>query len=126
MPAKTTNDVEADFEIHVPRDSRLAIEHGSGLVQVRWVTGDIKASVRRGDILIWLPLGPYSIDAQTKFGIVSSELDGATGSRFLIGERFTRTSPAPSHRLDLRMGFGGITIRQIPPETEALQDAGTR
>jgi len=116
MQAKTTNDVQADYEIHVPRDSRLAIQHGEGLVQVRGVTGDIDASARRGDILLWLPLGAYSIDARTRFGTVSSELDGAAGNYYLIGEHFTRTSPAPSHRLTLRAGFGGITIRQIPPE----------
>jgi hypothetical protein len=116
MPAKTTNDVVADYEIHVPRDSRLAIRHGSGFVQVRGVTGDIQASASRGDILLWLPLGSYSIDAKTRFGTVSSELDGVAHDRLLVGERFARASPAPSHRLELRMGFGGITLRQIPPE----------
>jgi hypothetical protein len=116
MPAKTTNDVAADYEIHVPRDSRLAIRHGSGLVQVRGVTGDIQASASRGDILLWLPLGSYSVDAATRFGTVSSELDGAAHDRLLVGEHFRRASPAPSHHLELRMGFGGITLRQIPPE----------
>ena len=116
LPRTTTNDVEADYEIHVPRDSRLAIRHGSGLVQVRGVTGDIQASASRGDILLWLPLGSYSIDAATRFGIVSSELDGAARDRLLVGERFGRADPAPTHHLELRMGFGGITIRQIPPE----------
>jgi hypothetical protein len=126
LPANTTNDVNADYEIHVPRDSRLAIEHGSGLVQVRWVTGDIQASAKRGDILLWLPPGSYSIDAKTKFGIVSSELDGAARNRYLMGESYIRTEPAPSHKLDLHMGFGGITIRQIPPETEAMAPSGAR
>jgi len=116
LPANSTNDVVADYEIHVPRDSRLAIRHGSGLVQVRGVTGDIQASASRGDILLWLPLGAYSIDAKTRFGTVSSELDGVSHDRLLLGERFARASPAPSQRLDLRMGFGGITLRQNPPE----------
>lgn len=116
LPRTTTNDVDADYEIHVPRDSRLAIRHGVGFVQVRGVTGDIQASAGRADILLWLPLGAYSIDAKTKFGIVSSELDGTASDRYLVGEHFARPTPAPSHRLDLRVGFGGITIRQIPPE----------
>jgi hypothetical protein len=85
-------------------------------VQVRGVTGDIQASAGRADILLWLPLGAYSIDAKTKFGIVSSELDGAGSHRYLVGEHFARASPTPAHRVDLRVGFGGITIRQIPPE----------
>jgi hypothetical protein len=97
-----------------------------GLVQVHGVTGDIEANVRRGDLLLWLPPGAYSIDAMTKFGIVSSELEGAAKNRYLIGEHFTRTSPAPSHRLILHTGFGGITIRQIPAETGAVATAGTR
>ena len=116
LPRTTTNAVEADYEIHVPRDSRLAIRHGSGFVQVRGVTGDIQASASRGDILLWLPLGSYSIDAKTRFGTVSSELDGKAHDRLLVGERFARAGPAPAHHLELRMGFGGITIRQIPPE----------
>jgi hypothetical protein len=116
LPANTTNDVDADYEIHVPRDTRLVIEHGSGLVQVRWIAGDIQASARRGDILLWLPPGPYAIDATTKFGIISSELDGEAHTRFLVGEHFIRSAPAPSHQLKLHTGFGGITIRQIPPE----------
>ena len=116
LPANTTNDVNADYEIYVPRDTRLVIEHGSGLVQVRWIAGDIQASAKRGDILLWLPLGAYSIDATTKFGIVSSELDGEAHNRYLVGEHFIRSGPAPSHQLKLHTGFGGITIRQIPPE----------
>jgi len=116
LPRTTTNDVDADYEIHVPRDSRLAIQHRVGFVQVRGVTGDIQASAGRADILLWLPLGDYSIDAKTKFGIVSSDLGGTAHDRYLVGEHFARATPAPSHRLDLRVGFGGITIRQIPPE----------
>ena len=116
LPANKTNDVDADYEVHVPRDTRLVIEHGVGLVQVRRVNGDIQASAKRGDILLWLPLGTYSIDATTKFGIVSSELEGEAHNRYLVGERFIRSDPAPSHQLKLHTGFGGITIRQIPPE----------
>jgi hypothetical protein len=126
LPAYTTNDVNADYEIHVPRDARLDIRHGSGLVQVRWVTGDIEAKAKRGDILLWLPLGAYSIDATTKFGIVSSELEGEAHNSDLIGEHFVRSSPAPAHQLKLHMGFGGITIRQIPPETESPMAASPR
>jgi len=118
MPRTTTGGVLVEYEIHVPRDSRLAIHHGTGSVSVSGVTGDIEASAGRGDIMLWLPPGSYSIDAKTKLGNVSSEFEGAALSRYLIGQRFTRVNPPPSHRLYLRMGFGGITVKGILPETE--------
>ena len=115
----TTGGVMVQYEIYVPRDSRLAIHHGTGYVSVNDVAGDIDASVGRGDILLWLPPASYALDARTKFGIVSSDLDGAAHNRLLIGESFTRDNPPPSHRLHLRMGFGGITLKEILPESQA-------
>ena len=102
----------------VPRDSRLAIHHGTGMVSVSGVTGDIEASAGRGDIVLWLEPGAYSVDAKTKLGSVSSDLEGASLSQYLTGQHFTHVDPAPSRRLRLRMGFGGITIKQILPESE--------
>jgi hypothetical protein len=115
----TTGGVMIQYEIHVPRDSRLAIHHGTGIVSVNNVAGDIDARVGRGDIILWLPPGPYALDARTKFGIVSSDLEGAAHNSHLIGESFTRADPPPSHRLHLRMGFGGITLKEILPESQA-------
>ncbi len=69
--------------------------------------------------MLWLPPGPYSLDARTKFGIVSSDVEGAARNSHLIGESFTRADPPPSHRLRLRMGFGGITLKEILPESQA-------
>jgi len=68
--------------------------------------------------LLWLPAGTYSVDAKTKFGIVSSDLEGKALNQYLIGQRFTRVTPPAAHRIHLRMGFGGITIKEILPETE--------
>jgi hypothetical protein len=119
MPHTTTGGVLIEYEIHVPRDSRLAIHHGVGNVDVNGVTGDIEAHAGRGDIVLWLAPGSYSIDAKTKFGNVSSELEGAALNQYLIGQRFTRAATPPSHQLRLRMGFGGITIKGILPESEA-------
>jgi hypothetical protein len=115
----TTGGVGVEYEIHVPRDSRLAIHHGTGTVSVNDISGDIDARVGRGDILLWLPPGSYSLDARTKFGIVSSDLEGSARNHHLIGESFTRANPPPSHRLHLRMGFGGITLKEILPESQA-------
>lgn len=114
----TTHGVMAEYEIHVPRDSRLVIRHGTGTVSVNGVSGDIDARAGRGDILLWLPPGSYSLDARTKFGIVSSDLDGTAHNQYLIGESFTQPNPPPAHRLHLRMGFGGITLKKILPESQ--------
>jgi hypothetical protein len=118
LPSKTTNGVRAEYEIHVPRDSRLAIHHGTGLVSVIGVTGDIETRAGRGDVMLWLRPGSYSIDAKTKLGVVSSDFEGASLNQYLTGQHFTRVDPPPSHRLYLRMGFGGITIKEIFPESE--------
>jgi hypothetical protein len=116
LPRTTTAGVDLEYEIHVPRDSKLVIHHGTGSVSVTGVAGDIEATVGRGDIVLLLLPGSYSVDAKTRFGPVLSEFEGAALNQYLIGQYFTRTSPPPSHRLYLRMGFGGITIKEIQPE----------
>ena len=115
----TTGGVTVEYEIHVPRDSRLAIHHGTGSVSVSGVTGDIDARAGRGDILLWLPPGVYALDARTTFGVVSSDVAGAGHNKYLIGESFTQANPPPAHRLYLRMGFGGITLKEVLPESQA-------
>ena len=123
----TTAGVTAEVEVHVPRDTRLAIHHHTGYVFVSGVTGDIEVSVGRGDIvLMLLDSGSYSIDAKTKLGIVSSDFEGSALSRYLVGQRFVRTLTPPSQQLYLRMGFGGITIKAAPPEVEAPMTAVTK
>jgi hypothetical protein len=126
LRSTTTNGVRLEYEIHVPRDSRLAIHHGTGLVSVSGVTGDIEASAGRGDIMLWLRPGSYSIDAKTRLGVVASDLEGASVNQYLTGQRFTRVDPPPSHRLYLRMGFGGITIKGIFPESEVPATASAK
>ena len=122
----TAGGVTAEVEIHVPRDTRLSIHHHTGYVLVSGVTSDIEASADRGDIVLMLPdSGSYSIDARTKFGRVDSDFEGSALSRYLVGQRFERT-PTLSPKLYLRMGFGGITIKAVPPEAEAPMPAIAR
>jgi hypothetical protein len=114
----TTGSVGVEYQVHVPRESRLAIQHGTGYVFVNNVAGDIEASGRRGDLLLMLPgAAPYAIDAKSKFGTVSSDFEGAPKmARYRLGERYLSSGgPSPRH-IHLRMGFGGITIKAIPPE----------
>ena len=110
--------IPVDYEIRVPGDSRLQIRHGTGQVLVANITGDIEATGHRGDILLMLlDTAAYSIDAKTKVGVVTSDFAGDLHRRrYLLGERFA--GPPGSHRIYLRMGFGGITIKSVPPEAE--------
>jgi hypothetical protein len=127
LPAGTTNGVTAEFEIRVPRDSHLAIRHRVGYVFVNGVTGDIEATATRGDIMLMLrDSGTYSIDAKTKLGAVSSDFEGSVISSYMVGQRFTRALTPPSQHLFLRMGFGGITVKAVPPEGEAPVLARTK
>lgn len=118
--------VSVDYEIRVPRDSRLEIHHGTGQVLVANVSGDIQASGHRGDLLLLLPeTSSYAIDAKTKFGVVTSDFAGDVHlRRYLLGERLA--GPPASHRLYLRMGFGGITIKSVPQEAETPVTASAK
>jgi hypothetical protein len=118
--------VALKYEIHVPRESRLEIQHRTGYVFVNNVTGDIEASCRRGDILLMLPgAAAYAIDAKSKFGTISSDFEGsAKVTRYRLGERYI-TPNSSAHRLYLRMGFGGITIKAIPREAYAVPAPGS-
>jgi hypothetical protein len=94
------------------------IHHGVGYVLVSDMAADIEATAGRGDIVLMLrDTGAYTFDARSKFGTVISDFDGAPRlNLFRVGERYaTATSPA-SHRMYLRMGYGGITITAVPPE----------
>jgi hypothetical protein len=66
LPPTTKAGVTVDYQIHVPRDSRLVIHHDTGYVLVSAVRGDIEATSHTGDMIVMLPASdPYSIDAET-------------------------------------------------------------
>jgi hypothetical protein len=115
-----TNHVRIEYHVYVPRNSKLVIHHNVGLVSIAGVTGDIEAACHRGDIILWLPeSGKYAIDAKNKLGKVSSDFPGAALARFLVGQQFKESASPPAQRLYLRMGFGGITLKPILPESDA-------
>jgi hypothetical protein len=127
LPSKNRGGVMLEYHILVPRNSRLVIHHGIGDLLVRDVTGDIEAACRMGDILLWLSGSrTYSIDARSRAGTVSSDFSGAIRSHYLFGQTFSSLSPAPSQRLHLRVGFGGITIKPILPESETPPPASVK
>lgn len=107
-------DVVLEYRIRVPRNSNLVIHH-SGYIAVTNVTGNIDASDGRGDIVLMLPdLATYSIDAHTKLGVVSSDKPATQASADSGGS-------ARGRQLKLRMGFGGITIKELPREALASE-----
>jgi hypothetical protein len=116
MPKKTTLGVTVDCTVHVPRDSHLVVHQDHGYVWVSDVTNDIEVKSHTGDMILLLPdPGPYSIDARTRLGSVSSDVPGSGHKQFLVGTQFVHDSPAPAHRIFLRMGRGSITIKTGPP-----------
>lgn len=113
-----TRGVTLDYKVHVPRDSRLEVHHDHGYVWVSDVTGDIQVNSHTGDMIVMLPdPGPYSIDARTRLGRVSSDFTGSakTLGQLLVGSHFSYPSESGARRIYLRMGRGSITIKNGPP-----------
>ena len=116
-----------EYQIRVPRDSRLVIQHGPGSIFVSNVNGDVQATSSGGDILLLLPdSGTYSIDAKSKLGTVSSDFEGASHRRHIVGSGFARATPLPSPRIYIRTGIGGITIKAVSVEAQAPPAARPR
>jgi len=107
---------DADYVIRVPRNSRVIVTHANGYLGITGVAGDIEAHDRRGDIVLMLPdLAKCDIDARTKVGVVTSDAKGRMSNRRITGETFASGGQQTRH-LRLRMGFGGITIKELPAE----------
>jgi len=113
--------LHVDYQIHVPRDSRLLIHHEIGDVVVFDVSGGIEATTRIGDIVVQLPEpAHYTIDASARIGGVYSDFDDAHRER-LTGRQLTQDVPAadakaPARQVKLHVGLGGITIQKSSPE----------
>ena len=116
MPKTSKRGITVEYKVLVPRDSRVTVHQDNGYVWVSDVRGDIEVDSHTGDMIVMLPdPGPYSIDARTGMGSVSSDLMGQGHKRFLVGSHFVRASQSPSRRILLRMGRGSITIKNGPP-----------
>jgi hypothetical protein len=111
-------DVQIEYRIRVPRDSKLVLRHSSGDILVYDVAGDIDASVRIGDIVMQLPAaGQYAFDARCRFGNVYSDFAGNYHIAYPASERFAQPGPAPAKRVYLRVGIGSIKIQKMAPAT---------
>jgi hypothetical protein len=105
--------IHADYQIMVPRNSRLVIHHHIGDVVVTDVEGDVDATNGAGDILVQLrDADHYTIDAKTRFGAIYSDIDNPR-HHGVIGERLVEDVKTPSHHVNLRVGAGGISIQKL-------------
>ncbi len=109
-------DIHLDYRIMVPHDSRLIVGHRIGDVFVRGVDGGIDASAHMGDILLMLPSATrYSFDVACGLGGIHSDFAGVEHRAHLAGERLSADAGAPSHRIRVRVGIGGIEIQKDDP-----------
>jgi Putative adhesin len=115
--AKTKGDVWLEYQIHVPHDTKLVIHHGAGTVHVTNIAADVEATGSRGDIVLMLrEPGSYSIDAKTTFGTIASDFGGNAHRYHFVGRSFATGNTPASHRIYVRMGYGGITVKTLPKE----------
>jgi hypothetical protein len=113
LPPSNQAGVTLEYRVLVPRDSRLVVRHGTGYVWISDVTGDLEVRSHTGDMIVMLPdPGPYTIDAKTGMGNITSDFVGKSGNRLLVGSHFSSKNEAPSRRIFLRIGSGCITIKQ--------------
>ena len=110
--------VHVDYQIMVPRNSRLVIHHHIGDVVVTDVGGDLEATNGAGDILVQLrDPEHYTIDAKTRLGAVYSDIKdprhhGVIGER-LVGDATAASGALGTHHVNLRVGAGGISIQKL-------------
>jgi hypothetical protein len=124
LPGKSRGSVKLEYEIHAPRDTKLVIHVSKGSVMVNDLIGGIEAGSGRGDIVLMLrDIGSYSVDASTKFGIVSSDFSGAARiSRYRLGQRYITSNLSSSRQIHLRLSLGGIAIKAIPTEASPAEN----
>ena len=96
----------------VPRDTHVVIRQKDGEVNLQGLTGDIDASVRNGEIFVYLPEGAvYNTNAKSRFGGV--ELPGDSATRHVdlgLGHAFAQEVGPKAHMLNLKVGYGDIYI----------------
>jgi hypothetical protein len=107
------------YHIKIPKSAKVDIEHGVGEVHIDDVRGDIRATSRRGEIVLHLSENQqYAIDAKSDYGAVNSDFAGTQKRRpWLLGVRFVQDSPNAPQKLQLHIGYGDIVIlkMRVPP-----------
>jgi hypothetical protein len=120
IPFRGEPDVHVEYRVRAPRNSNVVINHANGFISTIGLTGSIDASSSRGDIVLILPdLAACQIEARTRVGVVTSDVSGDKRRNGLAGQTYSRGDTAMARKLSLKMGFGGITIKELPPEASA-------
>ncbi len=111
-PSVGYRDFNLEYQIKVPRDAKIIVDHDEGEVHFDDLTGDISATTNQGLITLRLAAtAQYSIDAKTRIGDVDSDIAGTT-TRKHFGHEFMQTAQAP-RKLYLRNGYGDIIILRL-------------
>ena len=112
-----------EYQIHVPRDTRLVVHHGGGQVLIANLAGEIEATNSSGDIVVMLPRGdPSVIDAKSRFGVVSSDFGDAAHRWYRLGQWFASPSQATTRRIYARVRWGSIVIKEYFSESNGNAD----
>lgn len=107
-------DFDLEYDIKVPRDARLVVDHNIGEIHVEQLTGDVQVHARQGEITLHLAADrQYAIDAKSDIGDVISDFPGTEKRKVLVGHQFADSPPASAQKLHLRTGYGDIILLEI-------------
>ena len=108
-------DFDLEYEIKVPRNARLTVNHNIGEVHVDDLMGDIHATARQGEITLHLADSrQYAVDAKSDIGDVISDFPGNEKRKpWPVGHQLLESPANAAQRLFLRTGFGDIILLKI-------------
>ena len=116
------SNVDLEYHIRAPRQTRLIVKHDVGEVKVSGIAGDMRLTARIGDISLRLsPEARYAVDAKAKVGDVCSELGNSLRDH-VIGAQALQSAGPPAYELYLRVGIGDITVHKMAEEAETTVD----
>jgi hypothetical protein len=123
---KHIGDIDISYHLWVPRDTRLAIHHETGQVNIEGTAAGIEAELRRGGIFLYLPEGVvYSTQAQCSFGTINAPGEPDLKLEHLhLGHILSQQATGKANNLNLKVGYGDIYImRQTPAPAPAIPAA---
>jgi hypothetical protein len=121
-PLRGKSNVDLEYHIRAPRQTRLIVKHDTGEVNVSDIVGDMRVTARIGDISLHLsPEARYAVNAKAKVGEVCSEW-GNSMRDHLIGAQAIEHADPPAYELYLRVGIGDISVHKLVEEAETTVD----
>jgi hypothetical protein len=119
---KHTGKIDISYHLWVPRDTRLAIHHETGEVNVEGTAAGIEAELRRGELFLYLPDAvAYSTHAKCAYGSINAPGDPTLKPEHLhLGHILDQQASGKANDLNLKVGYGDIYImRQTPAPAPA-------